>query len=199
MKKLLLLFMMTPVLCLMGCNNDDSGKGIDPKNNPLKSIKLTDGEAKVAVRSAYFGMALLKAYNQVYQSADAFVISPLSASYALSMLAEGADGPTQTEIIKALGYEGLAMDDINSMNHKLTSELSTLDKATIMTSANMLWMAEDASAREAYKTSLRNFYDAEVMQTSLRDAVNAVNDWCSKKTNDMIKDFLSDIDSRMRM
>lgn len=44
---------------------------------------------------------------------DSKVVSPLSISYLMGMLANGADGETRAEIIRALQCEGLTLDQIN--------------------------------------------------------------------------------------
>ena len=50
-------------------------------------------------------------------------VSPLSASFALSMLANGADGETLQELTDALGFSGYSMEEVNAYYKKLMEEL----------------------------------------------------------------------------
>ena len=117
-------------------------------------------------------------------------LSPVSASYALSMAANGADGTTLRELTDALGFSGFSIDEINAYNQKLVKELVQQDNTTILSMANSLWMFDDFQVLDSYSEALNTNYDAEVRQQERMGAMEAINNWCSAKTNGCISDFL---------
>lgn len=46
---------------------------------------------------------------------DSKVVSPMSISYLMGMLANGADGQTREEILKTIGCEGVSVEDLNAL------------------------------------------------------------------------------------
>jgi len=104
--------------------------------------------------------------------------SPLSIKYALKMLEEGANGKTLTEIKNTIG------------NSTLT-KYESIDK--ILSLANGLYIRDTyyKNVREEYINTLKEKYDAEVIEDEFKDAKNA-NQWIEDKTLGIIKDMLKD-------
>lgn len=129
--------------------------------------------------------------NALRQSApDADVtVSPYSAGVALSMLMEGAEGQTRTELDNALG--GCLFRQ---------SDLGDGDTVTVK-SANSLWINDDFSVRNTYVDALSKEYGAfaDVMNFSDPATVSAINNWCSENTAGMIKGVVSKLTPDMVM
>ena len=109
-----------------------------------------------------------------------YLISPLSIAYAISMANDGASGNTKEQINKLMG------------DYVLDTTLSIKDKVGI---ANLIFInnkyKNDINTR--YINILENKYNSEVLFDDMLTP-DAVNNWVSKKTFDMIKKPLDSID-----
>lgn len=123
-------------------------------------------------------------------SADANVaVSPYSAGVALSMLMEGAEGQTRTEIDNAL----------NGCLFRNT-DLGGGDSVTVK-SANSVWLDDDFAVRNTYVSTLSKEYDALATTLSFADpeTVRAINNWCSEHTEGMINGIIKELTPEMVM
>lgn len=118
----------------------------------------------------YFLQLENKKENKVY--------SPLSIKYALSMLAEGAEGESKKQILDII-YDYKTNKYENSKNISL---------------ANAMFIKETYKDKinNNYKTSLVDKYNAEVLLDSFMSPVN-INSWVSNKTLDLINNLFDDI------
>ena len=66
------------------------------------------------------------------------MISPMSVSYLMGMLANGADGITQQEILKAIGCEGVSVNDLNELYKAMLLHANHQDKQTTVNIANYI-------------------------------------------------------------
>ena len=99
MKKTSVLFLLFLSIAFTQCDlfSNDSK---DPETP--KQLTLNDSQKELLVQSNNFGIQLFKSVP-----ADKnLMISPLSASIALSMLLNGTDGQTATQMKDMLGYSG---------------------------------------------------------------------------------------------
>ena len=109
---------------LIGCDENDEPNG---EKSELKFINLTGGELAVAKQNNMFAWNM---FDYVNAESGNTIVSPLSASFAMCMTAEGANGATRDEIYQAFGFENCNNDDVNSYMHKLSNQLMLLDSKT---------------------------------------------------------------------
>lgn len=171
----------------IACITFTSCEEVDVPTNELKTISLSRSEADVAKQNCDFAWNMFDLVNKTSGNA---IVSPLSATYAMCMTANGANGATRDEIYKALGLEGFNNEDVNNYLHKLTTQLTSLDSKTTLHIANSLWHNASYQILNEYITSTKTYYDADVMQLDIYNATTQVNDWCSAKTNGLINDLL---------
>ena len=116
------------------------------------------------------------------------VISPLSVSYLMGMLANGADGDTQKEILAALGVGNVTLQTLNESYRALLNSTATADKQTTINIANYIAADKHFSLKSDFRNTVGKMYDAgvESLDFSSSKAVNKINQWCSKQTNGMI-------------
>ncbi len=197
MKKLMFACAATLGL-LVACQNDDGENSHIPKT--YQPIELTEVQTRMASESTDFAFRFFKVADEVLtQLAEKngeepkIFLSPVSASYALSMAANGADGTTLRELTDALGFSGFSIDEINAYNQKLVKELVQQDNTTILSMANSLWMFDDFQVLDSYSEALNTNYDAEVRRVEQLKAKDAINAWCSNKTNGCIPEFLKNM------
>ena len=112
------------------------------------------------------------------------VLSPLSVSFLMGMLANGADGATQQEILKALGVDDVSLHST-----------STNDKQTTINIANCIAADKHFSLKSDFQKTVLGMYDANVenLDFSTSKAVDKINEWCSKQTNSMIPKIIDQL------
>ena len=176
------------------CQNDEGVNNKVPKE--YKPIELTEAQTRMASESTDFAFRFFQTASEVLgkeeQNKNKLILSPVSASYALSMAANGAEGATLTELIEVLGFSGFSIDEINAYNQKLVQELVQQDNTTLLSMANSLWLLDDFQVLSTYRNALKKNYDAEVRREERAKAKDAINAWCADKTNGCIPDFLKD-------
>ena len=126
---------------------------------------------------------------------DSKVVSPLSISYLMGMLANGADGETRAEIIRALQCEGLTLDQINGACRILMQKDDKDAKATVNV-ANYVAVNHSFQLKKPFADILRQNYGADVesLDFTKRSTLGRINGWCSKQTDGMIPRFLDEVD-----
>ena len=108
------------------------------------------------------------------------IVSPYSAAVALSMLEEGAEGQTKTEIDNALGGVLYKAEDLGG------------NDTVVVKSANSVWIDDNFSPRNRYVSLLQKEFDAfvDVENFASPTAVKAINNWCSENTNGKITEII---------
>ena len=153
---------------------DDSGKvettDIQPER-PVVTKSFSEvpaaGEGKVNYSLDFFRKAA-----GIMSPGSNFMVSPVSAGIALSMLADGTEGPTRSEIIDALGGESYS-------GMKLAP-----DQNVVLTSANSAWLRSGVNLYKSYSDTLEQNYGAAVRVRDFNDkSVPAeINSWCAENT-----------------
>ena len=123
-----------------------------------------------------------------------FIVSPLSLSEALGMLATGANGETLDEITSVLGVPHLTPEQIDSAFYNLNTHLLGADQQVRLSIANSQWFDEEFPVKESYKTANSTFFDAETFVQDLQttQTMHDINSWCDSKTNGRIEKILSE-------
>lgn len=123
------------------------------------------------------------------------IVSPLSASMVLSMLANGTDNDTKTEILDYLGVESL--NSLNNLAQILLSKLPSADNRTEMKIANALWVNKNYKLNRDYTSLINISYHGEINNADFgkgKSVADAINSWCSGKTNGMITKMFESVD-----
>ena len=124
------------------------------------------------------------------------IYSPLSVTYALGMLTNGASGRTREQITRALGFGG-DLKALNGFCRLLLSEAATVDPSTTIDIANAV-IANNLKLElnKGFTSSLSRYYDAEVsgMNFATDNVAGYVNGWCNTKTKGMIPKILDRVD-----
>ncbi len=129
------------------------------------------------------------------------VVSPLSVNLALGMLLNGANGETKDQILEALAAKGFTTDHINAYSKELSEALETVDPITTVSIANSIWYASSGfTIKEPFIQTNKTYYDAEIKSVdfSLKETLDAINGWCSEKTNGKIPKVVNELNSSIR-
>ena len=152
-----------------------------------KEIPLTAEEKRQVERNNDFAFNLFRE-ARVDRSQ---VLSPLSITYALGMLNNGAAGQTQQEINQVLGFGDA--EAMNNFCRKMLTESSDVDKNTKVMIGNTIFVNHGYELQEAFKEKANTFYDANPESRDFADekTMGVINQWASDHTEGMIDRILS--------
>ena len=145
-----------------------------------KDIVLTRSQMDFVQSNNKFALDLFKKVSEE-EDGKSMVISPLSVTFALGMVNNGADGETQKEISKTLGYNEESMEDLNSFCKTMLEQISVIDPSAKLEIANMVIAnKESIKLKEEYVQSVQDNYEALVCYKDFvkEDIQNYVNRWC---------------------
>jgi serine protease inhibitor len=156
---------------------------------------LTEPETRVIAGSNEFAFDLFRTGNVSQHKANVF-ISPLSASMALGMTANGANGATYDEMRSALRLTGATREDVGSGYKSLIELLRGLDPGTTFTIANSIWYERTFPFNTSFLDESQLYFDAQVESLDFTSptAVPTINSWVSTQTNNKIPKILDRID-----
>ena len=147
-----------------------------------------------------FACNLFRTINEQKQGST--IVSPISVSYVLGMLNEGADGETRRQITDVLGLGG-SVQEINEYFKKMMHEAQSVDPSVTFKNANCIYFKLGMSINPKYKADMQNYYGAnvEAINFNSTNIVNKINNWCKTHTDGMIPELLKEdeLDPNRRM
>jgi len=188
------LFIILMALLVVSCA--DQNDPVIPIPTDAKPIVLKAGMEKRISQDNEFAFDLLKKTIAGFDQANVFV-SPLSVSIALGMAWNGANGQTKTEMETALKMSGISVSDINEYYKLMQTTLTTIDPTTKLSIANSLWYRTGFPVKSDFLQINSNYFNAYVRELDFSQAwaKDTINNWCAKKTNNLIKNPLDKISS----
>ncbi len=179
---------------ISSCSNEYD---IDPEPSLLtpKEITLTSIATRAIQSSNEFGITL---FTKVAEEEDQnFMLSPLSASTALTMLLNGCDGDTYTQLQGALSYPaGMSISEINEAYKSLVSQLLDADPKVKFALANAIFYKEGFNVKPPFLATMREDYKAAIDALNFAgpSALTTINKWANDNTNGKIPKVLDRID-----
>ena len=161
-----------------------------------KEIELAEGEQELINSNNDFAFNLFRKAR----GDKSKILSPLSITFALGMLNNGADGETLKEINQTLGFGEAGADAINAFSQKMLKESNTLDEKTKALIANTIFVNEGCGYRlqEGFIDKANTFYDAQPQNRDFNDGetMDVINQWASDHTEGMIPTVLDSLTYR---
>ena len=156
---------------------------------------LSSAEGKVIAASNEFAFDLFRTGNAGQHKANVF-ISPLSASMALGMTANGANGSTADEMYSALRLSGSTREETNDAYKSLIALLRGLDPKTEITIANSIWYEQTFAVNSSFLDESKHYFDAMVsaLDFGSPSAVSTINSWVADQTKNRIPKIIDGID-----
>ena len=158
---------------------------------------LSDAQHEMVNNNNSFAFSL---YNKT-MGMNSRVVSPLSVTYLMSMLANGADGETQQQILATLGWagEGIqqpSLQDINDYSRMLIEKTARLDKAVTVEIANYVAVNKEFKLNSKFQKSVERDYRAgvESLNFTSPSTLKRINDWCNDRTHGMIPSIINELD-----
>lgn len=143
----------------------------------------TADQEETDVEKAYNGLAAKLLETMVGPDGTGDVIvSPLSAVMLLGIAADASQGPTRSEITRAIA-PGTPYDELMRILHDVQARYT---RSRTVRSANAVCVRNDyaPSIHPGYAERLRHVFGGALFSSI--DLVNDVNAWAAKKTNGMI-------------
>lgn len=176
-----------------------------PTTVPTKQVptELTqDGGSAVAGRETddRFVNAYMNWAVNVFQKSAAekrnenVIISPLSIHITLGMMANGAKGATQDEILRAIGGD-IPLKELNGYMNTLFRTVAT-DEKSALSLANAVWLRRDIATfvKPTFLQTVSDQYRASVYAEEFNDtALQNINAWVNEKTDGRIDGILDHI------
>ena len=157
-----------------------------------KEIELAEGEQELINSNNDFAFNLFRKAR----GDKSKILSPLSITFALGMLNNGADGQTLKEINETLGFGEAGADAINTFCQKMLKESNTLDEKTKALIANTIFVNEGFGYRlqEGFVDKVNAYYDAQPQNRDFEDGetMDVINQWASDHTEGIIPRVLDE-------
>ena len=182
-------------LALAGCSStnkavkDNTMGEISTPSSNLSNIDsgyliLSDNQRTAINNGNTFALNLFKSQIDM----ESKVLSPLSVSYLMGMIANGVDGTTQKEVLKTLGVSDLSLQTLNESYRIMLNIAASKDQSTTINIANCIAADKRFTLKDKFKETVGSMFDADVesIDFASKSAVDNINDWCSKQTNGMI-------------
>lgn len=188
---LIILFSLVTITGFISCSKENTGQ--QPDLTP-KALELTAKGPEVIAYGNEFGVEL---FTKVAQEENKnLMLSPLSASAALTMLLNGCDGDTYDQIREMLIYpENMTMSEINEVYRSLVAQLLVVDPKVKLALANAIFYRQGFSVKNSFLNTMSTDFDAEIagLDFSLPSALTTINKWASDNTNGKIPQVLDEI------
>lgn len=182
----LLIVCITAVLCACNPNNQTGGNGVTEPVN----MHLSPAQVAMTTQSNSFSIGLLQKVYTSEEASENVVLSPLSASMALGMVMNGADGNTLRQMQEALGFcEETTMEDINAYYQTLIKALPALDQSNTLRLANSIWVNSGYQLKDAFLQTNQEYFSATARNVDFCAPATAgiINGWASDNTNRLIE------------
>ncbi len=180
-------FLVLALILTASCEKEPAG----PKEP--KQLKLPAKSSEIISRSNSFGINLFTETSSVED--DDLMLSPLSASTALTMLLNGCNNDTYQQIRDMLGYEGLTLGEINNVYQSLVTQLLSLDPEIDLALANAVWYRNEFQVHQSYLDTMDAAFNAhiEALDFGNPEALKAINGWAKDNTRGKILKVLDEI------
>ena len=151
-----------------------------------------EGGAAGAVPSFAFGLFQDIVSND---GSDIVFLSPLSASLALSMTANGASETTRQEMLSVLGFD-CSIKEVNEYNRSVIDLFASEPDGVELNAANSIWVSDAFPLKGRFCRTVRKNYDAMVTNLDFSDPASpsVINRWCADNTAGRIDKMIEAID-----
>lgn len=177
------------------CEKQNSEPDLTPK-----VIELTTAATQAISSSNDFGIELFTKVASGEQ--QNLMLSPLSASTALTMLLNGCGGNTFSQLKATLRYPAdQSIGDINAAYKSLVDQLLKADPKVKLALANAIFYRNGFVVKAPFLTTMGTDYKARIegLDFTLPSALTTINKWASDNTNGKIPKVLDEISDQAVM
>ena len=191
----------TVLLALSACSS--TKKISDNKSNDIVSMTteeeidpefmvLSDAQYDLVKRNNNFALNLFSEMKGVGSN----VVSPMSVTYLMAMLANGAEASTREEIMDAIGAKDFDIDEMNAFYAYLIRRAKTADKQTTLNIANYIALNKEFKLKKKFASTIADSYQGAVESLDFTnpESTKRINGWCSEHTNNMIPTIIDQVE-----
>ena len=191
----------TVLLALSACSS--TKKISDNKSNDIVSMTteeeidpefmvLSDAQYDLVKRNNNFALNLFSEMKGVGSN----VVSPMSVTYLMAMLANGAEASTREEIMDAIGAKDFDIDEMNAFYAYLIRRAKTADKQTALNIANYIALNKEFKLKKKFASTIADSYQGAVESLDFTnpESTKRINGWCSEHTNNMIPTIIDQVE-----
>jgi serpin B len=175
---------------------------VTPHSGPGKDLVLSAVEQQKVTSDNAFTLNLFRNLDSANTTGVNLLVSPLSASFALGMTSNGANGATLDAFKKVLNFNGLTSAQINTYYQNLLTNLPELDPNTTVKIANSIWYRQDFSVQPQFLQTNSTYFGAKVQALDFTNAtasLSTINSWVNTQTDGAIPSILNHIASTDKM
>ena len=194
--------MATALLALSACSS--TKKVSDNKSNDMTSMTteeddidpefmvLSDAQYDLVKRHNQFALNLFSEVKGLGSS----VISPMSVTYLMAMLANGAEASTREEIMATIGAKDFDINEMNAFYAYLMQRAKTADKHTTLNIANYIALNKEFQLKKKYASTIADSYKGavEALDFTKPESTKRINGWCSEHTDNMIPSIIDQVE-----
>ena len=189
-KNISILSALAILLLAVSCSKENNGEAdLTPK-----SITLTAATPIAIQSSNEFGIEL---FTKVTESENKnLMLSPLSASTALTMLLNGCGGDTYSQLQGTLKYPAeMSISEINEAYKSLVGQLLKVDPKVQLALANAIFYRNGFDVKQPFLATMSDDYKANVkaLDFAAPSALSTINKWASDNTKGKIPEVLKEI------
>ena len=165
----------------------EATKPLDNMDNEY--LILSDAQQSIVDRGNQFALNLFRTQAGM----DSKVVSPVSVSFLMAMLANGADSTTKDEILSTVaGDKSLSVAELNDTYAAFLRMAANGDKLTTINIANYIALNKGFKLKSTYAGTVGSKYAANVENLDFASpkALKHINQWCSDKTCRMIPSII---------
>ena len=153
---------------------------------------LTADEQQLITQSNGFAFSLLQQVSSLAPDSNLFM-SPLSASMALGMTMNGAEGSTLDAMRSTLGFSSMSLAQADASYESLIALLRGLDPNVTFQIANSIWYRQGFAVEPDFLQTDKQYFDATVqgLDFSAPSAVSTMNAWVSSNTKGKITNIVA--------
>lgn len=161
----------------------------------VKPVRLTAEQTVFANDNNAFTLNFFQSLNGKMKNRS-IVCSPLSITYVLSMVNDGATGTTEQELEQTLGFHKGGIQAVNDYCKNLIDNLPHVDEKVQLNIANAIFVNDKYQLRKQFQQDMANYYDAkaEALDFSSPSTLDRINGWCDEKTRGMIPTILERVE-----
>jgi serpin B len=161
----------------------------------VKPVRLTAEQTVFANDNNAFTLNFFQSLNGKMKNRS-IVCSPLSITYVLSMVNDGATGTTEQELEQTLGFHKGGIQAVNDYCKNLIDNLPHVDEKVQLNIANAIFVNDKYQLKKQFQQDMANYYDAkaEALDFSSPSTLDRINGWCDEKTRGMIPTILERVE-----
>lgn len=162
------------------------------KPQPIEPIELTPEQQQFIIDGNSYAFRMTATVEE--SEKGNVLLSPLSASYVLGMISNGASGQTREQMATTLGFSSANEAAMNDFFHLMLTDAPKVDRSIKIEIANAIIANNSYPLKKDFKKSAIEQYMAEVrnMDFSSVDVAGIVNKWASDHTHGMIRHILDE-------